>query len=176
ATLYMTLLSAFAVLLHRYSGQDDIVVGTPIANRQDPQLEGLIGYFVNALVMRTRVTPEQSFRELLTTVRATALDGYRHRDIPFEQLREILPPQRSLNTPPVFQVMFAHQNVPTTGHHMEGLDVEPMKAAMLQVRFDLEAVFSSVAEDLELCWLYNRDLFDRWRMEQMSRQYQTLLE
>ncbi|HEY7403990.1 MAG TPA: amino acid adenylation domain-containing protein, partial [Candidatus Angelobacter sp.] len=176
ATLYMTLLSAFAVLLHRYSGQDDIVVGTPIANRQDPQLEGLIGYFVNALVMRTRVTPEQSFHELLATVRATALDGYRHRDIPFEQLREILPPQRSLNTPPVFQVMFAHQNVPTTGHHMEGLDVEPMKAAMLQVRFDLEAVFSSVAEDLELCWLYNRDLFDRWRMEQMSRQYQTLLE
>jgi amino acid adenylation domain-containing protein len=176
ATLYMTLLSAFAVLLHRYSGQDDIVVGTPIANRQDPQLEGLIGYFVNALVMRTRVAPEKSFQELLATVRTTALDGYRHRDIPFEQLREILPPQRSLNTPPVFQVMFAHQNVPTAGHHMEGLEVEPMRAAMLQVRFDLEAVFSSDAENLELCWLYNRELFDRWRMEQMSRQYQSLMQ
>ncbi len=176
ATLYMTLLSAFAVLLHRYSGQDDIVVGTPIANRQDPQLEGLIGYFVNALVMRTHVAPEKNFQELLAMVRTTALDGYRHRDIPFEQLREVLPPQRNLNIPPVFQVMFAHQNVPTTHHHMEGLEVEPIRAAMLQVRFDLEAVFSSDQAALELCWLYNRELFDRWRMEQMSRQYQILME
>lgn len=176
STLYMTLLAAFAVLLHRYSGQDDIVVGTPIANRQDHQLEGLIGYFVNALIMRTRIAPEKSFRDLLASVRATALEAFRHREIPFEELRGILPAQRSLNTPPVFQVMFAHQNVPTKGHRMEGLEVEPMKAAMLQVRFDLEVVVSSDANDLELCWLYNSDLFDRWRMERMSRQYQVLLE
>jgi amino acid adenylation domain-containing protein len=176
STLYMTLLAAFAVLLHRYSGQDDIVLGTPIANRQDHQLEGLIGYFVNALVMRTRITPEKSFADLLASVRATALEAFRHREIPFEQLKEILPPQRSLNTPPVFQVMFAHQNVPIKAHRMEGLEVEPMKAAMLQVRFDLEVVVSSDANDVELCWLYNRELFDRWRMEQMSRQYQILLE
>ena len=176
ATLYMTMIAAFAVLLHRYSGQDDIVVGTPIANRRDPQLEHLIGYFVNALVMRTRVAPEKSFRDLLGSVRATALDAYRHRDIPFEQLREILPAQRSLNTPPVFQVMLAHQNVPLTAQRMEGLEVEPMPAAMLQVRFDLEVAVSGIGNDVELCWLYNRDLFDRWRMEQMSRQYQWLLE
>jgi len=176
STLYMTLLAAFAVLLHRHSGQDDIVVGTPIANRQDHQLEGLIGYFVNALVMRTRIAPEKSFADLLASVRATALEAFRHREIPFEQLKEILPPQRSLNTPPVFQVMFAHQNVPIKAHRMEGLEVEPMKAAMLQVRFDLEVVVSSDANEVELCWLYNRELFDRWRMEQMSRQYQALLE
>jgi amino acid adenylation domain-containing protein len=175
STLYMTLLAAFAVLLHRYSGQDDIVLGTPIANRQDHQLEGLIGYFVNALVMRTRIEPEKSFADLLAQVRTTALEAFRQREIPFEQLTEILPPQRSLNTPPVFQVMFAHQNVPTKAHRMEGLEVEPMKAAMLQVRFDLEVVVSSDADAVELCWLYNRDLFDRWRMEQMSRQYQALL-
>jgi|GEM_PF-166635 len=175
STLYMTLLAAFAILLHRYSGQDDIVVGTPIANRQDHQLEGLIGYFVNALVMRTRIAPENSFADLLASVRATALEAFRHREIPFEQLKEILPPQRSLNTPPVFQVMFANQNVPIKAHRMEGLEVEPMKAAMLQVRFDLEVVISSEANEYELCWLYNRELFDRWRMEQMSRQYQALL-
>jgi amino acid adenylation domain-containing protein len=177
ATLYMTLLSAFSVLLSRYSGQDDIVVGTPIANRQDPQLEGLVGYFVNALVMRTRVAPEKSFRDLLASVRSAALDAYRHRDIPFEWLREVLPPQRNLNTPPVFQVMFAHQNVPSATQRMEGLEVEPMKAAMLQVRFDLEVAASSADDgDIEICWLYNRDLFDRWRMERMSRHYQALLE
>ncbi|HEX3587317.1 MAG TPA: condensation domain-containing protein, partial [Candidatus Angelobacter sp.] len=176
STLYMTLLAAFAVLLHRYSGQDDIVVGTPIANRQDHQLEGLIGYFVNALVMRTRIAPEKNFADLLASVRATALEAFRHREIPFEQLKDILPPQRSLNTPPVFQVMFANQNVPIKAHRMEGLEVEPMKAAMLQVRFDLEVAVSSDGDDVELCWLYNRDLFDRWRMEQMSRQYHALLE
>jgi len=161
STLYMTLLAAFAILLHRYSGQDDIVVGTPIANRQDHQLEGLIGYFVNALVMRTRIAPEKSFADLMASVRATSLEAFRHREIPFEQLKEILPPQRSLNTPPVFQVMFANQNVPTKAHRMEGLEVEPMKAAMLQVRFDLEVVISSEANEYELCWLYNRELFDR---------------
>ena len=108
----MTLLAAFGVLLARYSGQDDIVVGSPIANRQEEQLEELIGFFVNTLVMRIRLTPAMSFRELLAQVRQTALEAYRYQDIPFERLVEELSPQRSLNTTPVFQVIFALQNMP----------------------------------------------------------------
>ena len=116
ATLYMTLLAAFGVLLSRYSGQDDIVVGSPIANRQEAQLEEMIGFFVNTLVMRVRVKGEMSFRELLGEVRGTALEAYRYQDVPFERLVEELSPQRSLNTTPVFQVVFALQNAPEGSH------------------------------------------------------------
>ena len=111
-TLYMTLLAAFALLLERYSGQEDIVVGSPIANRQDAQLEGMIGFFVNSLVMRVRTEGEQSFRELLRAVRQTALDAYQHQDVPFERLVDELSPQRSLDRTPLFQVLFAVQNAP----------------------------------------------------------------
>jgi hypothetical protein len=112
ATLYMTLLAVFGVLLERYSGQQDIVVGSPIANRQETQLEQLVGFFVNSLVLRLRVQPEQSFRELLGAVRTTALEAYRQQDVPFERLVEELAPERNLNATPLFQVAFALQNAP----------------------------------------------------------------
>jgi hypothetical protein len=107
ATLYMTLLAGFGVLMSRYSGQDDIVVGTPIANRQEARLAELIGFFVNTLVMRVRVERERSFSELLREVRRMALEAYQHQDVPFERLVEELAPPRSLNTTPLFQVVFA---------------------------------------------------------------------
>src|SRR5262249_57953053 len=110
ATLYMTLLAGFGVLMSRYSGQDDIVVGAPIANRQEAQLEELIGFFVNMLVMRVRVERERSFSELLGEVRRMALEAYQHQDVPFERLVEELSPPRSLNTTPLFQVSFALHN------------------------------------------------------------------
>ena len=112
ATLYITLLAAFGVLLSRYSGQDDIVVGSPIANRQDAQLEKMIGFFVNMLVTRMRINPESSFAQLLAEVRDTTFEAYEHKDIPFERLVEELSPKRSLNLTPVFQVGFALQSVP----------------------------------------------------------------
>src|SRR5262249_40187188 len=124
ATLYMTLLSAFAVLLSRYSGQDDIVVGSPIANRREAQLEDLVGFFVNSLVMRVRLNPQQSFTELLAQVRKTALDAYQHQDVPFERLVEVLSPERSLNKTPLFQVVFALQNAPMGSQKLPGLEVE----------------------------------------------------
>ena len=96
----MTLLAAFAVLMHRYSGQDDIVVGSPIANRQDERMEGLIGYFANMLAMRVRVDPNASFRELLDQVREFALEAYRHQDIPFERLLEELSVSRNSSRRP----------------------------------------------------------------------------
>src|ERR1041384_6162705 len=121
----MTLLAAFGVLLWRYSGEEDIVVGTPIANRQDAKLEGLIGFFVNALVMRMRVSGEKSFEELLREVKKTTLEAYQHQDVPFEKLVEELAPVRSMNTTPLFQVTFALQNVALESQEMTDLDAEP---------------------------------------------------
>ena len=124
ATLYMTLLAVFGVLLSRYSGQEDIVVGSPIANRQDAQLEEMIGFFVNSLVMRMRVKGEKSFRELLREVRGTALEAYQHQDVPFERVVEELSPERRLNTTPVYQVVFALQNTPSAGQKVKGLEID----------------------------------------------------
>ena len=135
----MTLLAAFGVLLSRYSGQDDVVVGSPIANRQEAQLEEMIGFFVNTLVMRIRVKREMSFRELLEQVRQTALKAYEYQDVPFERLVEELNPERSLSWTPVFQVMFALQNAPWVAQRMKGLEVESVRGGQeLRVRFDLE--------------------------------------
>src|SRR6202042_1389988 len=118
------LLSGFAVLLSRYSGQDDIVVGSPIANRQEAQLEEMIGFFVNTLVMRVQVSPGMSFRELLAKVKQTTLAAYQYQDVPFERLVEELAPQRSLNTSPVFQVMFGLQNAPWVNRELKELQIE----------------------------------------------------
>src|SRR5262249_53577818 len=123
ASLYMTLLSGFAVLMSRYSGQDDIVVGSPIANRQEAQLEKLIGFFVNSLVMRVRLKAGESFSELLGDVRRATLEAYQHQDIPFERLVEELGVERSLNTTPVFQVSFAVQNAPMGMKQLKGLEI-----------------------------------------------------
>ena len=172
----MSLLSAFAALLARDSGQEDIVVGSPIANRQDAQLEGLIGFFVNSLAMRIRVKSEVSLRELLSAVRSETLDAYLHQDIPFERLVEELSPERSLNSTPVFQVMFALQNAPAGPQRLQGLEIEPVAGEELRVRFDLELHGIEHEGGLELSWLYKRDLFERWRIEQMSRHYVRLLE
>jgi pristinamycin I synthase 3 and 4 len=176
STLYMTLLSAFAVLLERYSGQNDIVVGTPIANRQDSQLENLIGFFVNSLIMRVRVAPEQSFLELLARTRSAALEAYQHQDLPFERLVEELSPERRLNAAPIFQVVFALQNAPFVAQHFKDLQVESVAADDPRVRIDLEVHAIERDDALDVHWLYSRDLFDRWRMEQMAGHFLRALE
>jgi len=176
ATLYMTLLSAFSVLLQRYSGQDDIVVGSPIANRQEASLEQMIGFFVNTLPMRVQVRPERSFRDLLSDVRNTTLAAYLHQDVPFEKLVEELSTQRVLNTTPIFQVLFALQNAPMSAQKLKGLEVEPLTGYELTVRFDLELHVWERDGRIDLYWMYNRDLFDRWRIEQMARHFTHLLD
>ena len=174
STLYMTLLAAFAVQMHRYSGQDDIVLGSPTANRQDERLEGLIGFFANMLVMRMGVNPNATFAELLEEVRELALETYRHQ-IPFERLVEVLPVRRSLNRTPIFQVVFALQNASSGLQELKGLDIEELGAEAWTVRFDLEVNAIERNGQVRIVWIYNQDLFDRGRIEQMARHYEQLL-
>ena len=117
----MTLLAAFQILLYRYTGQEDMVVGTPIANRTRTEMEGLIGFFVNTLVLRTDLSGDPTFRELLRRVRSTCLEAYAHQDLPFEKLVEELHPERNLNRTPLFQVMFVLQNTPQEAIELAGL-------------------------------------------------------
>ena len=178
ATLYMTMLAGLGVLLARYSGQQDIVVGSPIANRQEEELEGLIGFFVNTLVMRVKLDGGKSFAEMVGEVKKTALEGYQHQDVPFERLVEELAPQRSLNRTPLFQVVFAYQSAPPTEDE-EGtgsLRFEAVVGDEIRVRFDLEIHAQEQDGEISTDWVYNRDLFDPWRIQQMARHYQVVLE
>src|SRR5262249_19915724 len=175
-TLYNTLLAGLGGLLSGYRGEDDIVVGTRIANRQEAQLEELIGFFVNTLVMRVKVEREKSFEELLREVRRVALEAYQHQDAPFERLVEELSPPRSLITTPLFQVNFALHNAPRVEQRMEGLEIEGVGGDEARVRFDLEAHALERGEEISFYWVYNRDLFDQWRIEQMARHYVRVLE
>jgi len=176
ATLYMTLLAAYGVLLSRYSGQEDVVVGSPVANRQECGVEGLIGFFVNTLAMRMRVRAGMSFAELLGQVKQTALEAYQHQDVPFERLVEELSPQRSLHATPLVQVTFAMQNAPWQPQQLRGLEVEVIERDQHRVRFDLELQAFETNSQLRLVWTYNRDLFDAWRIEQMAKHYVLMLE
>ena len=133
----MTLLAAFQTLLHRYTGQDDIAVGSPIANRNRHEIESLIGFFVNTLVMRSDLSGNPPFRELLARVREVALGAYAHQDLPFEKLVEELQPERTLSHSPLFQVMFVLQNAPSRDLEVLGLSLDFMPIESRTAKFDL---------------------------------------
>src|SRR5262249_25774343 len=169
ATIFMTLLAAYAVLLHRYSGQDDIVIGSPIANRQEVQLEQLIGFFVNSLAMRVPIDRDTSFRELIAQVRGTVLEAFEHQDLPFERLVEELSLPRSLNTTPFFQFPFTLHNTPPSTKRLKRLLIKPVTMNIMTVRVDLELHAVETDGTIRFNVVYNRDLFDGWRMEQFAR-------
>ena len=176
ATLFMPLLTAFQVLLHRYSGQDDIVVGAPVANRNRVDVEVLIGFFVNTLVLRTDTSGDPAFRELLRRVRKNFLDIYEHRDLPFEQLVKELKPERDLGRNPLFQIVFALHNVPFSSPELSNLAVEKVEGEDTITKFDLEVSLQENLEGLSGSFVYNRDLFDAATIERMAAHYQILLE
>ena len=176
ATLFMVLLAAFKALLHRYTGQEDIVVGSPIANRNRAEIEGLIGFFVNSLVMRTDVSSDPSFLELVARVREVALGGYAHQDLPFEKLVEELEPERDLSRNPLFQVMFALQNAPMPPLELGDLRLSLMWFDTLATRFDLETHVWEEPEGLKVFFVYSTDLFGAATIKRMERHFQTLLE
>src|SRR5258708_712500 len=141
-TLFMTLLAAFQVLLARYSGQDDIVVGTPVANRNREEIEGLIGFFVNTLALRTNLGGNPTFGELLAQVKGVCLGAYAHQDLPFERLVEELQPERSVSHTPLFQVMFGLQNVPAARVKLHNLQLEVLGSThRTSTHYDLALFF-----------------------------------
>jgi amino acid adenylation domain-containing protein len=175
-TLFMTLYAAFLVLLYRYSGQEDLVVGTPIANRTRPEVEDLIGFFTNTLALRTNMSGNPSFKELLGRARETALEAYAHQEMPFEKLVEELKPERNPAHSPIFQVMFMLQNPWEAGLELSGLLVETIEIDRWVGRFDLSLSIAQRPQGLETCLEYNTDLFDEARMERLLGHYRTLLE
>ena len=189
-TLFMTLLAAFKTLLHRYTGQIDIAIGSPIANRHRSELEGLIGFLVNSLVLRTNLAGEPTFRELLNRVRDVTLAAYAHQDLPFEKLVEELQPVRSLGQNPLFQVVFALQNTPMEQLELPGLVLSPVELETKTSRFDLELYVWKCTDNFRSLWgkgwqhsdglrgviVYNTDLFDSTTIASVRHHFQTLVE
>ena len=175
-TMFMALLAGFQALLARYSGQDDISVGTPIAKRNREETEGLIGFFVNTVVMRAELGGEVSVSEALRRVREAALGAYAHQDLPFEKLVSALVVERDISRTPLFQVMFAWQNVRPQEGRSGKLVVSSFDSDLSMARFDLTLTVTDSQEALAGIWEFSTDLFDRETIEQMIGHYQTLLE
>ncbi len=174
-TLFMTLLAAFDVLLWRYSGQDDVIVGTPIAGRNRSELEGVIGLFANTLPLRVDLSGMPSFRELLIRVRDTALDAYSHQDIPFDKLVEELHPERTLSHTPIYQVIFAFENA-SLKQEFPGLNMNWLEVDRGISHGDLALFTTEKPDGLSFMWEYSTDLFDQETIDRMILNYQTLLE
>ena len=175
-TLFMTLLAAFKVLLARYSGQDNLVVGSPIAGRNRVDLEGLIGFFVNTLALRTDLSGDPTFRELLGRIRESTLDAFAHKDLPLAKLVEELKPGRSSNQTPLFQVLFALEYLETPSLRLPGLVFEPMEFDLHWAKFDLSLTVSERSGGLRASFNYDTDLFDEGTIRRMAGHYQRLLE
>ncbi|MUG99068.1 amino acid adenylation domain-containing protein, partial [Scytonema sp. UIC 10036] len=189
-TLFMTLLAAFQTLLYRYTYQEDIVVGSPIANRNRSEIEGLIGFFVNSLVLRTDLSGNPTFRELLGRVREVTLGAYSHQDLPFEKLVEELHPERNLSHHPLFQVVFGFENAPMSALELPGLVPSFMNLDFTTTRFDLELHLWKCSQDFRGLWggnwehsdgirgvmVYNTDLFDKNTITRFLNHFKTLLK
>jgi amino acid adenylation domain-containing protein len=176
ATLFMVLLGAFQALLARYSGQQDVAVGTPIAGRTRSETEELIGLFVNTLVLRTDLSGDPSFREVLSRVRKIALGAYDHQDLPFEKLVEELQPERDPSRVPLSQVFFALQNVPREAPRLSNLALERQDVESPTAKFDLSLFMIEAEQGLRGRIVYNADLFDDATIERMLGQLQTFLK
>lgn len=175
-TLFMLVLAAFQVLLLRYTWQEDIVVGSPIANRTQAEMEGLIGFFVNMLVLRTDLSGDPSFRKLLRRVREVTLGAYEHQDLPFEKLVEELQPERDLSYQPLFQVVFAMQNTSMSALEVAGLVLNPLEVKSETAKFDLMLNLWESSDGLTGRMEYNTDLFEATTIARMVGHFRTLLE
>lgn len=175
-TLFMTLQAAFAVLLSRYSAQEDICIGTPIANRQVPEVENLIGFFINLLVLRNDLSGNPTFCNFLKRVREVTLGAYQHQDLPFQLLVEKLQPEYSLSYTPFFQVMFVLHNTPQAALSFSGLTASRIEVQYPIAKYDLALDMQERQEGLTGSWRYNTDIFQRATIDRMTADFQTLLE
>jgi amino acid adenylation domain-containing protein len=173
-TLFMLLLAAFGTFLYRYTGQDDIAVGTPVANRNRDEVKGLIGFFVNTLVLRTDMSGNPTFDELLTRVRKVALGAYTHQDLPFDQLVEAVQPERDTSRTPLFQVMFSIQDYSQLPE-IPSLTLSSVKIETETAQFDLSVSINITQKAVMASFEYNTDLFDAATIAKMLRHFQNLL-
>ncbi len=176
ATLFMTLLAAFQTLLQRYTGQDDISVGSPVAGRNRVEIEPLIGFFVNTLVLRTDLSGRPTFRELVRRVREVALGAFSHQDIPFEKLVQELAPERDTSRPPLCQVLFILQNTPRGTLRLPGLTLQRLPVDYRSAKFDLQLTVGETADGLRASLVYNPDLFEAATARRLLAHYQALLQ
>ena len=177
ATLFMTLLAAFNTLLHRYTGQTDIIIGTDLANRTHKEIEGLIGFFVNMAALRTELSDGMRFLDLLKRIREVTLGSFANQDLPFDRLVEELRPERAPGQSPVFQVVFVLENAAQRASTMEGLNLTPIQVGVETVRFDLTLLMEEDSDGrLSGSWLYSTELFDGASISKMSDRFQALLD
>jgi amino acid adenylation domain-containing protein len=175
-THYMGLLAAYDVLLSQWCGQTDVVVGSPIAGRDRAETQSLIGFFVNTLVMRTDLSGDPTFSDLLQRVRRTAVEAYAHQGLPFEKLVEELHPERNTSRSPIFQVMFAVQDGAARRMTLPGLEIEPISVETGTTKFDLSVSLSNTKRGLVGSWRYDADLFDKSTIHRLADGFSTLLE
>ena len=175
ATLFMGLLGVFSTLLMRYSGQQDLLIGTPIANRNRKQIEDLIGFFVNTLVIRTDLSGNIDFQTLLSRIKEETLQAYANQDVPFERIVEEIQPERNLSQNPLFQVMFVLQNTPMEKLELPNLQFTPLELEQVSAKFDLTLLMTETAEGIQGTWEYRTDLFDKATIKQIVGHFQTLL-
>jgi aspartate racemase len=175
-TLFMTLLAAFQTLLSRYSRQEDIIVGTPIAGRNQVETEELIGFFVNTIAIRTDLSGDPNFRQLLSQVREITLGAYDHQDLPLQKLIEELNPERDLSRSPLFQVMFAFQNTPSQPWDLPGVTITPLEVHSGTSKYDLTLDLRETSEGIKGGIEYNTDLFKAGTIARMLGHFQVLLE
>ncbi len=173
-THFMVLLGGFAAYLSRITGQEDIVIGTPVANRDHAELESLIGFFVGTVPLRVDLSANPTFEELIARVRATALDAYAYQDVPLEKIVEALGVERNLSHAPLFQVMLMLQNTPEGQLSLPGLELEPIDLDIQSAKFDLTLSFEPTRDGLAGVIEYSTDLFDADRIERMVAQLQVL--
>lgn len=176
ATLFMVLLAAFQTLLFRYTSRDDLVVGSPTAGRNEVEFESLIGFFVNTLALRTNLSGNPTFRELLGRVREVTLEAYDHQEVPFEKIIETLQIQRSLSYTPLFQVMFILQNALKQHLELAGLTLDELEFDSGTAKFDLTVDMAEVDDGLSCIFEYNTDLFESATIRRMLGHFQSLLE
>jgi amino acid adenylation domain-containing protein/non-ribosomal peptide synthase protein (TIGR01720 family) len=176
-TLFMTLVAATQVLLHRWSGQNDVAVGTVVSGRGHTDLERLVGFFVNTLVLRSTVDGNQTFAAFLATIRETVLDAFTHQEVPFERVVDAVQPERDPSRPPLFQAMVVLQSTPNLAGELSGLEAEDVKPSVVHANVDLTIEFHEFEDGaLYAALTYNTDLFDASTIERMARHLQVLLE
>ena len=175
-TLFMLLQTAFSVLLYRQSNNEDILMGTPIANREQNEVANLIGFFVNTLVLRSDLSGNPGFTELLIRNKAMLLDAYEHQQMPFEQLVEMLQPQRSLNHSPLFQIMFVLQNNERETLELPGLQIKGLEMERTTAKFDLTLSISETERGIYCNWEYASSIFEEGTIQALADRFELLLQ